>query len=109
MPRNGEGVLSINVEHSRVVDYVVQATVKNQTGVDPLTGNPVFTLSSTTLQGVLQVGADDIVGPAEISFVPDDGLLHFVTVTVTLTDQTLAPRNIFEREFDFSSPGVQEP
>lgn len=109
VPRQGQGLLAINVEHSRAVDYVIQGTVTDQTGVDPNTGNPTFLTSSFTQQGTLEVGTDDIAGPAEVSFVPDDGLLHNVTVTVTLTDQTLAPRDIFQRTFEFSSPGTQEP
>jgi hypothetical protein len=46
-----------------------------------------------------------------MALLPEDGTsnVHELTIDITLTDPTLAPRNIFKRSFSFSFPGTQEP
>jgi hypothetical protein len=110
-PEQGQGLLSINVEHTRALDYEVVVSRKDQIGTD-IDGNLLFNVTSfPLLTGTLQPGTDDIAGSPDMALLPEDGTsnVHELTIDITLTDPTLAPRNIFKRSFSFSFPGTQEP
>ena len=49
------------------------------------------------------------MGGSDIAFGPDDGKLRFFQVHVELTDKTIPPINVYERDIEVDSPQPVEP
>jgi len=104
--------MTINIEHTRAVNYEIHVTRMDQIIV-PGTTVTFEATEFAPVTGALQPGQDDIIASdSTIGFAPDDGKVHFFKVAVTLIDPSLtAPsvRNKYVREFDIASPTPKEP
>jgi hypothetical protein len=109
--------LSINVEHTRDVNYEIQVARNDSlSSSDPTILSPIILNSTSALSGTLPAGTDDLTWTFSDVFFGPNNVIGGVDVTVTLTDPTLVgtylgkpTKPVWKRTFRFYVPSTQEP
>jgi hypothetical protein len=112
VPVQGQGLMAINVEHTRAVNYTITVTKNEIIFVDPKNGPITQPTTLPVVQGTLLPGTDDIPNlPPDMSFDPNTDTM---IIDVQIDDPTLSTgspseRHVWERVFTFSKADTQEP
>ncbi|HEY6306471.1 MAG TPA: hypothetical protein VI488_08465 [Candidatus Angelobacter sp.] len=112
VPPPGGGPLTLNIEHSRDLQYEVDVSrMEVIPTADPR--NPLINFLHSSVQGTLAAGVDDILGSPDMSWGPNT---TDITVTVTLIDNSIplntpTARNLWTRDYHFArtDPSTLEP